>query len=150
LRFFTIYDGPRLVAVLPLEARFNQVLRTSGALLTDYLDPLIDPAYAQRGWPVILKGMRKLAPGRSVILEHVREEACGGECLKSSAAAAGFELTDSSNSTVARIRLPKSWDEYLASLDGHQRKELKRKLKKAEQGGATLVACNDPATVLGE
>jgi CelD/BcsL family acetyltransferase involved in cellulose biosynthesis len=151
LRLFTVYDGSRLVAVLPLEARSGRVLRTSGALLTDYLDPLIDPAYAQRSWPALLKSVRILAPRRSVILEHIREEACGCGDLRSCADDAGFELADTSSSTVARIRLPGSWDEYLAALDGHERKELRRKLKKAEQqGGATLVVCNDPATVLAE
>jgi CelD/BcsL family acetyltransferase involved in cellulose biosynthesis len=152
LRLFTIHDGSRLVGVLPLEARLGHILRTSGAMLTDYLDPLIDPQYLKRAWPAMLKGVRKLEPGRSVVLEHVRDEACHG-CseLGDSAASAGFALVDSADHAVARIALPKTWDEYLASLDGHERKELKRKLKKAEQqGGATLQVCTDPNCVLKE
>ena len=34
LRLFTVYDGPRLIAVLPLESRMGRILRTSGAMLT--------------------------------------------------------------------------------------------------------------------
>src|SRR5262245_53322161 len=30
LRLFTVYDGPKLVAVLPLESRMGRILRTSG------------------------------------------------------------------------------------------------------------------------
>ena len=151
LRFLTVYDKSRLVAVLPLESHFGQVLRTSGAMLTDYLDPLIDPEYSQNGWPAILKGVSKLLPGRSVILEHLREDVCCCENLQLGAESAGFALSGSSNSSVARIALPNSWDAYLASLDSHERKELKRKMKKAEQqGGAKLVTCADPATMREE
>jgi CelD/BcsL family acetyltransferase involved in cellulose biosynthesis len=120
-------------------------------MLTDYLDPLIDPEYVRCAWPALLEGVRRLEPGRSVILEHVRDEACGCEGLAPCAAAAGFELSNSADDVVARIALPGSWDEYLASLDKHERKELKRKLNKAEtQGGAKLQICCDPSTVLKE
>jgi CelD/BcsL family acetyltransferase involved in cellulose biosynthesis len=150
LRLFTVYDGEKLIAVLPLESRMGKILRTSGAMLTDYLDPLIDPAYAQNCWPAILKGVGKLAPGRSVVLENIREESCG-PALSASAAAAGFAISDSANHAVARIALPATWDAYLESLDRHERKELKRKLRKAEeQGGARLEICNDSRTVVDE
>jgi CelD/BcsL family acetyltransferase involved in cellulose biosynthesis len=151
LRLFSIYAADKLLGVLPLESRVGGVLRTSGAMLTDYLDPLMDPEYVRCAWPALLEGVRRLEPGRSVILEHVRDEACGCEGLAPCAAAAGFELSNSADDVVARIALPRSWDEYLASLDKHERKELKRKLNKAEtQGGAKLQICCDPSTVLKE
>jgi CelD/BcsL family acetyltransferase involved in cellulose biosynthesis len=152
LRFFTIYQNERLIGVLPLEARRGGILRSSGALLSDYLDPLIDPQFAEACWPAALKGIRKLAPGCSLVLENVRDEACGGcGMLGNYASAAGFAVGDAIDSAVARIALPKTWDEYLNSLDKHEKKELKRKLNKAEtQGGAKLEVCTDPSTIVAE
>jgi CelD/BcsL family acetyltransferase involved in cellulose biosynthesis len=41
---------------------------------------------------------------------------------------------------VSRISLPATWDEYLARLDAHERKEIRRKLRNAEsKAGARLV-----------
>lgn len=150
LRFFAAYDGDRLIAVLPLESRRGRILRTSGAMLTDYLDPLVDPEYAQNCWPAILKGVGILAPGCSVVLENIREESCG-PVLSIGAAKAGFSLSNGEEHAVARIALPATWDLYLESLDRHERKELKRKVRKAEeQGGARLEVCSDAATVVDE
>jgi CelD/BcsL family acetyltransferase involved in cellulose biosynthesis len=148
LRFFTIYQNEKLIGVLPLESR-GGILRSSGAMLSDYLDPLIDPQFADACWPAALKAIRKLAPGRSLMLENVRDESCGG--ISNYALSAGFALGEPVDSSVARIALPKTWDEYLATLDKHEKKELKRKINKAEtQGGAKLEVCNDPNTIVAE
>ena len=130
LRVFTVYDRHRLIAVLPLELRRGNILRTSGALLTDYLDPLIDPEYSALCWPAMLRGIKQLAPGRSLVLENIRAESFSHAQL-AACAAAGFNFSDSAQDAVSRIALPKTWDDYLASLDRHERKELKRKLNKA-------------------
>jgi len=151
MRLFTVYDGNQLIAVLPLECRLGRILRSSGAMLSDYLDPLIDPAYVLNCWPVILKGVRKLAPGRSVILENLRDDACASPSPAACAGDAGFALVDRTEHAVTRIALPGTWDQYLGSLDSHERKELKRKMKKAEQtGSARLEACCDPTTIVQE
>ncbi|HMB95774.1 MAG TPA: GNAT family N-acetyltransferase [Tepidisphaeraceae bacterium] len=147
LRVFTVYDRHRLIAVLPLELRRGNILRTSGALLTDYLDPLIDPEYSALCWPAMLRGIKQLAPGRSLVLENILAESFSQAQL-AACAAAGFNFSDSAQDAVSRIALPKTWDDYLASLDRHERKELKRKLNKAEQkGNARLEICNDPAAI---
>jgi CelD/BcsL family acetyltransferase involved in cellulose biosynthesis len=85
------------------------------------------------------------------VIEGVREEsvACSTHPTGAAAAAAGFELLSEDGGTVARVPLPQTWEQYLAALDGHDRRELKRKLKKAEQNGnARLDICAEPDTVL--
>jgi CelD/BcsL family acetyltransferase involved in cellulose biosynthesis len=43
-------------------------------------------------------------------------------------------------SNSAKIKLPATWEIYLESLDSHERKEIKRKIRKAEeQAGAKLI-----------
>jgi CelD/BcsL family acetyltransferase involved in cellulose biosynthesis len=155
LRLFTVYDESRLVAVFPLEARWGRVLRSTGGILANYLDPLIDPDYVSRAWRAVLEGVKQLLPGRSIVIDGVREESVAFRDLSSGAAAAvqaaGFELLSEDGGTVARIPLPQTWEQYLAALDGHDRRELKRKLKKAEQNGAAaLHVCADPDQVLGQ
>ncbi|HEY7089643.1 MAG TPA: GNAT family N-acetyltransferase [Tepidisphaeraceae bacterium] len=148
LRLFTVHDRERLVGILPLEARWGRVLRSTGGILANYLDPLIDPQYATKCWRAVLLGMKRLTPGRSIVIEGVREESASCRELRDDEArAAGFELCTESGGTVARVPLPATWDAYLAALDGHDRRELKRKLRKAEQAGGRLDVCSDPVTV---
>jgi CelD/BcsL family acetyltransferase involved in cellulose biosynthesis len=148
LRLLTVYDRARLVAVLPLELRRGKKLSAPGSSLSDYLDPLIDSQYTATAWPAILHGVRRLMPGCSLILDNIRSEASDQFPV---GAAVGFDLNISSHATVSRIALPKTWENYLASLDHHERKELKRKLNKAEQKGhARLEVCSDSKTILDE
>lgn len=152
LRLFTVYDTDRLVAVLPLEVRWGRILRSTGRLLTDYLDPLIDPEYGPECWGAILTGIRKLSPGRSIVIENVRDDSIACRGIQSThAQASGFQPLLEADGTVSRVPLPASWDAYLAALDGHDRRELKRRIRKAEEGaGARLEFSQDPATILDQ
>jgi len=149
LRLFTVYDLGRLVAVFPLEARRGKILRSAGRILSDYLDPLIDPDYGARCWPALLRSLKEFAPGRSIVIDNLRREsiACNDGHL-AHLRSAGFDSNVESDGSVARVKLPGSWEEYLAGLDGHDRRELKRQLRKAdEKGGAVFDVCNDPTVI---
>ena len=64
LRLITVYDKSRLVGVLPLGARVGRLLRSSGVILSDYLDPLVDPGRQPRG----AQSLPAPAPSRAVTL----------------------------------------------------------------------------------
>lgn len=147
LRLFSARAGGKLVTMLPLQSRGVTVLRSAGAMLGDYLDPLVDPEYAQLAWPALLQAVRELQPGRTLVLENLREETISKPDLESFANDAGFQV-EAEQQTVSRIALRPTWEAYLASLGSHQRKELRRKLSKAEtQAGAVLQSCADPESI---
>jgi CelD/BcsL family acetyltransferase involved in cellulose biosynthesis len=147
LHLLCAYADETLIGILPLEDR-RGVLRSAGTMLSDYLDPLLDPQRARQVLPTLLAAAKQLVPDHPIILENNRPETFGDTDLNTIAGAAGMTISERSETSVARIALPKSWDEYLAAMDSHERKELKRKINKAEQkGGGVLLAHREPQAV---
>jgi CelD/BcsL family acetyltransferase involved in cellulose biosynthesis len=145
LRLITVSFENRLLAVLPLQKRKGDVWESVGALMSDYLDPLVDPAVAQEQvWGAILAFCRSQPDCRGgVILHHIPQASFAREALPGASAEQGFTLEDAVSCQVSGIDLPASWDLYLASLGGHDRKEVRRKIKKAEaEASAVLDSTN--------
>jgi CelD/BcsL family acetyltransferase involved in cellulose biosynthesis len=44
----------------------------------------------------------------------------------------GFQYQESLTTSAPYLDLPKTWDEYLAAIDSHERKEIKRKVRNAQ------------------
>jgi CelD/BcsL family acetyltransferase involved in cellulose biosynthesis len=55
--------------------------------------------------------------------------------LAEMAVARGYQVQTDLEDICPVISLPSSWDEYLNSLDGKQRREIRRKMRRAERGG---------------
>jgi CelD/BcsL family acetyltransferase involved in cellulose biosynthesis len=62
--------------------------------------------------------------------------------LQQAAGEMGFAVEITETSQVSRLSLPADWEQYLASLDGRDRKELRRKIRNAQTkaGGELIVA----------
>jgi CelD/BcsL family acetyltransferase involved in cellulose biosynthesis len=139
-RLITLSLGSRLLGALPLAIARDGALTTPGELISDYLDPLLTGIDHQTAWRSILE-MVKLQPegaNSKMVLHNVRHDApCLGPLRKVSASC-GFEMIEELESTASRITLPSTWDQFLAKLSGHNRKELRRKIRNAEKAGARL------------
>jgi CelD/BcsL family acetyltransferase involved in cellulose biosynthesis len=145
LRLITVSFENRLLAVLPLQKRKGDVWESVGMSMSDYLDPLVDPAVAQEQvWGAILAFCRSQPDCRGgVVLHHIPHESFAREAMPGACAEQGFNLEDVVSCQVSRIELPATWDAYLASLDGHDRKEVRRKIKRAEaEASAVLDSTN--------
>lgn len=146
MRFVTVDRGGELVGVLPLCLNPKGGLHSPGASICDYLDPLMAPRHEPACWRAILAFIaaqwdRKLV---EFTLHNNRESAACRTILPSLAEGAGFSLEETLAEHAPAIRLPSSWEAFLASLDAHERKEIRRKLNKAEtKGDARLVRCDD-------
>jgi CelD/BcsL family acetyltransferase involved in cellulose biosynthesis len=146
IRFITVDRGGELLCVLPLCLNPKGGLHSPGASICDYLDPLMVPEEEPACWRAILAFVaarwdRKLI---EFTLHNNRESAACRSILPSLAEAAGFSLEETLVEYAPAIRLPSSWEAFLASLDAHERKEIRRKLNKAEtKGDARLVRCED-------
>jgi CelD/BcsL family acetyltransferase involved in cellulose biosynthesis len=144
LRLITVSRGHHMLAVLPLEMRMGGRLKTIGGLMSDYLDPLVATAESSAIWRMILSNLNELVGKRvqSLTLENQSDRQLALFDLASIARDCGFDLHDEVGESVTRIGLADSWDNYLDALDGHERKELRRKLRKAEQAGAAMRVCD--------
>lgn len=134
LRVIAVTRGDALAAVIPMELRAGGFLESSGAAMSDYLEPLtdgVDDALVWRAVVALLQGAwdRDL---KAVTFQNVRSDSTARTLLPAIARDAGLVYEEKEVSNAARIALPATWEAYLESLDGHERKELRRKIRKAE------------------
>jgi CelD/BcsL family acetyltransferase involved in cellulose biosynthesis len=136
-RLITVSRGEDLLAVFPLGLNTASMLETPGRWVTDYLDPLIDATAAEECWAIILELLGDLWDWSviGVQLHNIRGNSPLREILKNLSPKFGFEYEERIAMMAPYIPLPKTWDEYLASLDSHERKEIKRKIRNAQTKG---------------
>lgn len=150
LRLLAVYDGDRLTGVFPLERRWGGVWRSTGVTTTAYHDPLVHPDHAADTWDAALRAIGQIGGSVKSLTFELLNPAGGLETLVPPIAkSAGFsDVEISQASTDTTVELADTWDNYLAKLGGHDRKELRRKMKKAEEkGGAKLVVHDTPDAV---
>ncbi len=126
------------VALVPLYRKAEDgknILRFVGGIdLTDYLGPI----GAEEDHRQVAESLMTWLTSTDVLWDefdahnmpvpfHFAEE------LVERADAAGFDFRLEQEETAALLRLPATWDEYLASLDGKERHELKRKRRRIER-----------------
>ncbi len=136
-RLITVMRGEELLAVLPLGLNSASMLETPGRWVTDYLDPLIDAGAADECWAIILELLDDLWDWSvaGVRLQLIRGDSPLRRILKTLCPKFGFEYQEKRGTTAPYIPLPATWDDYLATLDGHERKEIKRKIRNAQTKG---------------
>ena len=147
-RLIRVTKGDTLIGVLPLERSASGFLDSAGHAVSDYLDPLVHPTLEEPAWRAILSLLREQWDDetRGVTLHNIRATATCREVLKRSAAEEGFACDEVATGTAARIALPRTWEEYLSSLDAHERKELRRKIRKVEGHPGAHVRISDAHT----
>jgi CelD/BcsL family acetyltransferase involved in cellulose biosynthesis len=149
-RLITVRRGDELLAVLVLGLNTASMLETPGRWVSDYLDPLVDAEAGTECWEIILELLRQLWDWSisGVQLHNVRANSATREILSKIAPKLGFELEEKRVAMATHIPLPASWDKYLASLDGHERKEIRRKLRNAHtKFAARLETPSDPESI---
>jgi CelD/BcsL family acetyltransferase involved in cellulose biosynthesis len=136
-RLITVTRGEDLMAVLPLGLNTASMLETPGRWVTDYLDPLVDADAAEDCWAIILELFDDLWDWSvaGVRLQLVRADSPLRKILKGISPKFAFQYRERCVMMAPYIPLPATWDDYLASLDGHERKEIKRKIRNAQTKG---------------
>jgi CelD/BcsL family acetyltransferase involved in cellulose biosynthesis len=151
-RLLTIHQHLDLVGALPLQLNPGGRLETLGSMISDYLEPPIDPHLTQEVLGAMCYALLRL-PGvdvREVTVHNVRRDAIDLDVLRAAAGLRSFDVRIDQTSAATRVPLAPTWDAYLSRLGGHDRKEIRRKLRKAvEQAGAELVTAQSELDVPG-
>jgi CelD/BcsL family acetyltransferase involved in cellulose biosynthesis len=138
LELWTVRDNNALIGIAPFYRTLNdegvEVLRFVGGIdISDYLDVISAPgreldvaqalvmclASCNCCWD--LHDMPKASPIREAFLRLAPEY--------------GLPIYAEREEVCPVISLPATWDDYLEQLDGKQRREIRRKLRKAGQEG---------------
>lgn len=135
-RILTCQDG-EVAGIAPLMYTDGRLSFIGDASICDFMDVVVDDsradeAYAslwhhltQEDWSELeLWGLMASSPTRARI--------------KAFAAAQGYTVTEELEAVAPRLELPATWDDYLASLGKKDRHELRRKIRRLFDSGATV------------
>ncbi len=144
LRLLSAYRGGQLIGVMQLQACLGGRWIAPGRMTTDYLEPLLHPDHA----PQALDAMLSLASPlgmRSLLIDPISPDTPTLRLFASVGQRHGYDFRTEHASTATMIPLADSWDEHLKTLSSHTRKELRRKVRKAdEKGGGRFITADTP------
>jgi CelD/BcsL family acetyltransferase involved in cellulose biosynthesis len=134
-------DDHRLTAIACMYVTADGVVRFNGCVEeTDYLDLITEARHAKEAWELIFGCLlsREFPEWRLLELCNVPSISPSRNILSSLSEATGHCLVESVNEVCPVINLPDSYDAYLQMLDSKQRREIRRKLRRAEAAGAEI------------
>lgn len=107
---------------------------------TDYLDLIVVEENAAAAWTAVLDclGSSDFPAWQAMDLCNVPAASLTRQILPSEAASRGFLHDESVHEVCPIIPLNTSFEGYLDSIDSKQRRELQRKLRRADAAGAVL------------
>ena len=145
LRLMTVHDGDRLVAVVPLERRWGGHWRTIGYITTAFHDPLIVQENRDETIDALFRGMLQFDPElKDVTFQMLSPGSAYLESFPRLAKAAGFARESTSLATCdVVIQLAATWEKFLETMPGHDRRELRRKIRKCEEKGRAKLVINE-------
>ncbi len=108
---------------------------------TDYLDLISSATNAEAVWTAVFDCLcsSEFPKWHGLSLCNIPETSPSRTILPQIAAKRGFSLQETINEVCPIIPLPETFDDYLAQIDSKQRREIKRKLRRAFGADAQLV-----------
>jgi CelD/BcsL family acetyltransferase involved in cellulose biosynthesis len=138
------------VGVLPLYTEpgaDGPVARLVGGVdVADYLDLVAAAGREEEAWKALLPVLAA-GPARILDLRPVPADSPTAALLPALAGASGLACQVAREDRCPVVELPASWEAYLAGLDGKDRHELRRKLRRAEAGAPEVAVARDPDAV---
>jgi CelD/BcsL family acetyltransferase involved in cellulose biosynthesis len=136
-----------LVGVAPLMRDDDCLCFAGDTQICDYMDVVAAPGEAEAVVSAVLRSLGE-EPWRELVLWAVPEGSPTLDALKAAAPALDFRVDIEPEDVCPRLKLPATWELYLAGLRKKDRHELRRKLRKLSQGGdVRLETIAQPADV---
>ncbi len=115
--------------------------------VTDYLGPISEPADRQAVADAFLAAVNDLEWSRAELF-GLASDSGWPEALARAAKASGHAVDDVQQDVCPRIAPLETYEQYLASLDGKLRHEIRRKARRLErEGGPYTIRISDPSTL---
>lgn len=108
---------------------------------TDYLDLIVSPEHAEAAWQAILDCLcsPNFPEWHSIDLCNIPETSPSRTILATEAQRRGFLFNEQVNEVCPVIPLADTFEDYLDGIDSKQRREINRKLRRAQGADAELV-----------
>jgi CelD/BcsL family acetyltransferase involved in cellulose biosynthesis len=142
LYLIAVRDNSHLSGIAPLylttsDDGLNELSIVGCRDVSDYLDLIAASGQEERFCSALLDWLESdEAPTWDLAdLCNIPDGSLTHSLLAEMASARGYQVQTDLEDICPVISLPSSWDEYLNSLDGKQRREIRRKIRRAERGG---------------
>jgi len=143
----SISSEDRLLGIAPTRIKGDTVQFLGDASVCDYLDFVVCPERVEDFYRVILHHLKKRGI-RRLALEAVREDSSTYTDLLPLARQMGYPVKCESQDVSFEMRLPNQWDEYIGNLNGKERHEIRRKLRRLDEAGRMNFRLVDQRTAL--
>jgi CelD/BcsL family acetyltransferase involved in cellulose biosynthesis len=146
--FLTVRDGGRLVGLASLLDEGERVTLLGDHNICDYMDFVLAAGEEEGALAAIIEALFEDGR-REIALWGLREDSPTPALLSRLAGGRGWNVTLEEEATCPQLDLPPTWDEYLESLSGKNRHELRRKLRRLQKTAGEMemrVLCS-PAEV---
>jgi CelD/BcsL family acetyltransferase involved in cellulose biosynthesis len=124
-------DG-EIIGVAPLKMKDGVASFIGDNSVCDYLDFITAPS-AEEPFATALLDYLKSQGVRILLLETLRPDSVACVSVAQEAQRRGWALDISCIETSDEMELPSDWDNYLASLRSHQRRDIERKIRQLEK-----------------
>lgn len=143
LRLVTVHECDRLVAAIPLERRWGGHWETANEVSTAYHDPLIHPDGAEQTVDALLRGLTRFDRHfHSLTFQLFTPNSPWLDVIPRLAGAVGLKSEKTFVTTDTIVPFAPTWEKYLESLPGHDRRELRRLIRKLEESGKSKFVVN--------
>lgn len=137
-KIFEVKENEEVIGILPIVKNERTEFLGTGPVLgselvSDYGDIIASAGKEKAVWETFITFIRKEKKETEFDFHFVREDSPSFSILRN---LGGIETKEE---TAPFITLPKTWDEYLTNLNRHDRHELRRKMRKLEETGASLI-----------
>ncbi|MGE5256606.1 MAG: GNAT family N-acetyltransferase [Hyphomicrobiales bacterium] len=133
LRLVSVKQNGRVIGIAPLRTEGRTACLVGSSDVCDHLD-LVVAADQKREFCEFLLNRLKSEGLDHLELEPVRPDSVIMTTLLPVARERGFPTTAVAEDVLFELALPGSWDSYLTLLSGKQRHEVRRKLRRLEEG----------------
>lgn len=131
----------QLAAIACLYVTPEGVVHFNGCIEeTDYLDLICKPEDAEAAWTAVLDVLcsSQFPAWTALELCNIPAASPSRAILSKLAQANGLAIEETMSEVCPIIQLPATFDDYLESMDSKQRREVSRKLRRAEAAGVTI------------
>jgi CelD/BcsL family acetyltransferase involved in cellulose biosynthesis len=125
----TLWDGQQIIGLAPLMVNNDTATFMGSPDVCDYLDFAIAPGEESDFFQVLLDDLRKSGINK-LDLRPLHPDSTVLKHLLTIARKRGYDVNCSTDDVCLELDLPTTWDEYLAILNGEQRHEVRRKLRR--------------------
>ena len=144
LLLLAIREGERLIGVAPLLQDNGRLGLVGHYSICDYMDFVVTPGLDKEFFVTLLDSFRH-RDWQELDLRGLRESSPTLSAVPALAQGLGFQVSRDLEAVSPRVELPPTWSDYLASLPGKERHELRRKLRRLfQQGDVELRVLTSP------